>query len=65
MRREASRLYILLNMKCISINTYTQGSLNIPLLSNTYVGNYPLLLQASILLQNYINPLHLPRAKPN
>ena len=40
MRREASRLYIILIMICISINTYAQGNLNITLLPKTYVGNY-------------------------
>ena len=40
MRRDASRLYIILIMICISINTYAQGNLNITLLPKTYVGNY-------------------------
>jgi hypothetical protein len=42
MRREASRLYMILIMICISINTYSQGNLNITLLPKTYVGNYNL-----------------------
>jgi len=40
MRREASRLYMILIMICISINTYAQGNLNITLLPKTYMGNY-------------------------
>jgi hypothetical protein len=39
-RRDASRLYMILIMICISINTYAQGTLNITLLPKTYLGNY-------------------------
>ena len=40
MRREASRLYIIWIMICISTNTHAQGNLSITLLPKTYVGNY-------------------------